>query len=103
MRKSVESWGRLVRLPGDAPSRYGLRRQQGEGRYSTAETLFLLMESLGLPEPAAQLRTQFELHVYAGLRSRGALEEARRFLAASSLEHALPDVLSALHQRRPAG
>jgi len=100
MRKAVESWGRLVRLPAGAPSRYELRRQHCGDRYSTAETLFLLMESLGLTEAAARLRTQFELHVYAGLRSRGALEDAERFLAGSALEQSLPTVLRDLQQRR---
>lgn len=100
MRRSVESWGRLIRLPPGNPSRFELRSQHNDDRYSTVETLIRLMELLGLPEAADQLRTQFELHVYAGLRSRGALAEAARFLEESPLERELPDVLRALQERR---
>ncbi len=101
MRKCVESWGRLIRLPPGNPSRYELRSQHAGDRYSTVETLFLLMEALGLPEAAAHLRVQFELHVYAGLRSRGAISEAEQFLAASTLKQSLPSIVHDLQQRRP--
>ncbi|MBL9173835.1 MAG: DTW domain-containing protein [Verrucomicrobiales bacterium] len=100
MRRQVESWGRLIRLPPGKPSRYHLRNQHSEDRYSTAETLILLLETLGMPEVAAALRHQFDLHVYAGLRSRGAVVEAEDFLAGTTLETSLPTVLRDLRQRR---
>lgn len=100
MRKSVKSWGRLIRLPPETPSRFELRTQHSEDRYSTVETLILLLETLGLPKAAALLRVQFELHVYAGLRSRGCIDEANRFLAASALQQSLPAVIHHLQQRR---
>ncbi|MBN9688752.1 MAG: DTW domain-containing protein [Verrucomicrobia bacterium] len=100
MRRSVESWGRLIRLPPGTPSRFELRSQHNSDRYSTVETLIRLLELLGLSGPANTLRTQFELHVYAGLRSRGALGEAARFLEESPLERDLPGVLRALQERR---
>lgn len=101
MRKAVESWGRLIRLPPATPSRFRLRRPNAGDQYSTVEALIFLLETLGLPELAAPLRGQFELHVYAGLRSRGAVDEAARFLATSTLEQALPTTLHNLQRRRP--
>lgn len=101
MRRDVGDWGRLVALPSVSPSRYGLRTQHEPGRYSTAEALALLLEALGEPDAAARLRVQLELHIYAGLRSRGALAEAQELLDGSLLREALPDVLHDLHQRRP--
>ena len=100
MRREVESWGRLIRLPPGTPSRYHLRNQHSDDRYSTAETLILLLETLGLPDVASALKLQFDLHVYAGLRSRGALPEAESFLAGSRLEAELPAVLEHLRERR---
>lgn len=100
MRREVESWGRLIRLPPGTPSRYHLRNQHSDDRYSTAETLILLLETLGLPDLASALKLQFDLHVYAGLRSRGALPEAEAFLAGTRLEAELSTVLQDLRQRR---
>ena len=101
MLRRIESWGRPVALPADSSSRYRLRNQHAEGMYSTAETLILLLEHLGLGQPASELRLQFELHVYAGLRSRGATREAEEFLAASPIPAAMPEILDQLHRRRP--
>jgi DTW domain-containing protein YfiP len=97
----VETWGRRVSLPLTGPSRYWLREQPGAGRYSTVEALLCLLEALGLAEAAARLRLQFELHVYAGLRGRGAKALADEFLATSPLRQAMPDLLRQLDERRP--
>lgn len=101
MAQVVGGWGRLVRLPASGPSRNQLRQQENAGHYSTAESLVFLLEGLGLTEAAAQLRQQFELHVYAGLRTRGANIAAADFLAASSLPAVFPDLIAELHRRRP--
>ena len=71
--------------------------------YSTVEALGMLLELIGLGDAATQLRIQFELHVYAGLRSRGAVEAAEKFLAESLLPAELPGCLSALTERRRVG
>lgn len=93
-------WGRLVRLPMSGPSRYGLREQPHEGKYSTIESLLFLLAAFGLSEAEAQLRLQFELHVYAGLRARGAKAAADKFLAASPVRAAFPALLRKLDDRR---
>lgn len=104
MRRVVEPWGRLIRLPADLPpSRYGLRQQPTAGMFSTVEALVILLALLGWGDAATQLRIQFELHVYAGLRSRGAVAAAEAFLAGSLLPTALPECLSALTERRRVG
>lgn len=103
MRKKVESWGRRVRLPPSNTDRYRLRSQHAEGRSSTAGALLRLVEALGLDDMAAALRVQLDLHIYAGLRSRGALREAEELLATSPLPDALPEVLRALKERRRCG
>lgn len=93
-------WGRLVRLPMAGPSRYGLREQSHEGKYSTVESLLFLLAAFGLSEAEAQLRLQFELHVYAGLRARGAKAAADKFLATSPIRTAFPELLGKLDDRR---
>lgn len=100
MRKEVESWGRRVRLPPSNTDRFRLRNQHAEGMSSTAEALLRLVEALGLAGMAAALRVQLDLHVYAGLRSRGAVREAEELLTTSPLPAALPEVLLALQERR---
>ncbi len=87
------SWGRLVRLPMTGPSRYGLREHQQEGKYSTMEALLFLLTAFGLSTEASQLQLQFELHVYAGLRARGAKAAAEEFLVTSPIREAFPDLL----------
>jgi len=100
MSLEVASWGRLVRLPDAGPGRYQLRTHEHEGKYSTVESLLMLLAALGLTAAETQLRLQFELHVYAGLRTRGAKAKAEAFLASSPIRGAFPDLLEALHRRR---
>lgn len=101
MSQTVTTWGRLVRLPMSAPSRYWLRKKQGEESYSTMEALLFFLSALGLTKEAAKLRLQFELHVYAGLRSRGIMSIVEEFLATSPLPEAMPELLAQMHARRP--
>jgi DTW domain-containing protein YfiP len=100
MLTEVGTWGRKVRLPMAGPSRYWLRNQTETGKYATVEALMFLLTALGLTEAEAQLRLQFELHVYAGLRTRGDKARAEEFLATSSLRDAMPEVLANLEARR---
>src|SRR4051812_28241486 len=102
MAQSVTGWGRLVRLPEAGASRNHLRQQEQPGNYSTAESLLFLFAALGLKEEEAKLRRQFELHVYAGLRTRGAKAQAAAFLAGSSLLQNFPELIAQLEVRRPA-
>lgn len=101
MSRYVGSWGHRVRLPMAGESRYWLRDQQDNGRFSTAEALGFLFNAIGLTAQAEALRLQLELHVYAGLRARGSKETAFAFLQTSPLRDALPDLLAQLHVRRP--
>jgi len=101
MMHAVERWGRLVSLPMSGPSRYLLRDQQGTGKYSTVEALLFLMAALGLTREHAELRLQFELHVYAGLRARGEKAAAEKFLADSPVREAFPELLQKLAEKRP--
>jgi len=101
MMRSVESWGRKVSLPMTGESRYWLRSQAGEGKFSTAEALLFLLAALGLQTEHDELRLQFELHVYAHLRARGGKEDAALFLASSPLREAMPELLAKLALRRP--
>ena len=101
MTQAVGSWGRLIRLPAAGPSRNALRRQENDGNYSTIESLLFLLAALGQTEAEARLRLQFELHVYAGLRTRGAKALADEFLATSPIREAFPELLAQLHVRRP--
>ena len=97
----VETWGRRIKLPMTGPSRYWLRAQQDGEKYSTIEALLFLLAALGRPREEARLRLQFELHVYAGLRARGAKALAGEFLATSPLRAAMPELLRQLDERRP--
>lgn len=101
MAQEVGSWGRLVALPMAGESRYWLRAQQDGGRFSTAEALAFLLETLGLTGVSAELRLQFELHVYASLRARGRKEAAEKFLAGSPVRGAFSELLVRLNARRP--
>lgn len=60
-----------------------------------------LLGALGLSEAEAELRLQFELLVYAGLRTRGAKTQAEKFLATSPLREAMPEVLARMDASRP--
>lgn len=101
MARHAAPWGRRVRLPMEGESRYWLRTQAGEGRFSTIEALLFLMQALGLAEAHAALRAQFELHVYATLRARGFKEKAVAYLATSPIRDVFPELLARLDERRP--
>lgn len=101
MARAVAPQGRLVRLPMQGASRYWLRAKQDGDRFSTAEALLFLLDSLGLEQARQALERQFELHVYAGLRARGRSDLAAAYLEDSVLPQALPEVLAALQRRRP--
>lgn len=101
MLEVVGQWGRRISLPMSGPSRYWLRNAPGAGKYATVEALLFLFSALGLGEAEAQLRLQFELHVYAGLRTRGAKALADKFLATSPLRQAMPELLARMDERRP--
>lgn len=101
MYRAVEGWGRPVSIRLEGRSRYWLREQQGEGQHSTVEALLGLLAVLGMREAEARLRLNFELHVYASLRARGHKVLAAEFLSDSPIGAAMPEVLEALHERRP--
>ena len=101
MTQTVAPWGRLVRLPMMGPSRYRLREQKLAGNYSTIEALLFLLTALGLTKEEAQLRLQFELHVYAGLRARGNKAAAAEYLATSPVREAFPELLQDFDRSRP--
>lgn len=101
MARAVANHGRLVSLPMQGESRYWLRAQQDSGRFSTAEALLFLLNTLHETAAHDALRNQFELHVYAGLRARGRIDLAAAFLADSVLLNTMPDFLAALLRKRP--
>jgi DTW domain-containing protein YfiP len=105
MMRAVEPWGRRVCLPMAGESRYWLRTQAGEGKFCTVEALIFLLAALGQTQAHDQLRLQFELHVYAGLCSRGAKAEAAEYLASSPVRTALPELVDDLarHRARDVG
>jgi DTW domain-containing protein len=82
-------------------SRYALRAQNGEGRFSTFEALLFLLEALDERDAAARLRLQFEAHVYAGLWARGRKAEAEVYLAGSPVAAAFPELVAEFARRRP--
>ena len=100
MARVTGSWGRRVNLPMQGESRYWLRTQSGAGRFSTAEALLFLLGALGLTGAQAQLRVQFELHVYATLCSRGHKQRAADYLVDSPIRTALAEVLENFASRR---
>jgi DTW domain-containing protein len=101
MKKAVEGWGRRVSLPMTGKSRYLLRAQQGPGQFSTMEALLFLLEALGLKTECAALRVQMELHVYAGLRTRGQSLAAADYLATSPLRTVMPEVIARMNPQSP--
>lgn len=90
MTRRMNPWGRMVRLPMTGASRFPLRAQNGPSRYSTAEALIFLLDTLGLTETARQFRIQFELHVHANLLARGRPAAAATFLSSSGLTGGSP-------------
>jgi DTW domain-containing protein YfiP len=103
LMRSVCTLGKTIRLPMSGESRYRLRAQKDEGKFSTIEALMFLMSTLGLHREEAQLRLEFELHVYAGLLARGRPPDARRFLVDSPVRTAFPDLVARLDPWRPQG
>ena len=101
LMRQVVTWGRTICLPMTGVSRYRLRAQQGEGQFSTIEALLFLMATLGLQREEAQLRLQFELHVYAGLLARGRPPDARAYLVDSPVRTAFPELVDRLDPWRP--
>ncbi len=112
MAQEVGRWGRLVSLPMTGESRYWLRAKGEGARYSTVEALLFLLQhfvtAAGFADSGRQwaeehrkLRRQFELHVYASLRSRGHKEEAKAFLADSPILTELAEFVAALDVPRP--
>ena len=96
MAHRVAPWGRRVRLPMTGESRYWLRTQAGVGKFSTVEALLFLLAQLGLADAEAALRAQFELHVWASLRARGAKERANEYLRNSPVPADFPELLARL-------
>jgi len=89
MSRAVGIWGRRVSLPMTGESRYWLRAQAGAGQFSTMEALLFLLSALDLTEVHDRLRAQFELHVYAGLRSRGHKQKAEEYMSTSPVREEL--------------
>jgi DTW domain-containing protein len=100
MMAHVASWGRRVRLPMRGTSRYALRAQNAPDRFSTFEALLFVLHALGENATAERLRPHFELHVYAGLLSRGRKADAAAYLRASPLPALWPELLARLAPRR---
>lgn len=96
MMRAVETWGRRVSLPMTGESRYWLRSQAADDRFSTIEALLFLMKALGLHREHEKLQLQFELHVYAGLCARGKKAEAANYLFSSPVGEALKNLLPTL-------
>ena len=96
MSRAVGTWGRRVCLPMIGESRYWLRAQAGAGQFSTVEALLFLLSALGLSEVHDRIQAQFELHVYAGLRSRGHKQKAEEYLATSPVRNAVWALLGQL-------
>ncbi|PTX92375.1 DTW domain-containing protein [Opitutus sp. ER46] len=101
MVRAVRGWGRLVSLPMQGESRYWLRAQADAHRFSTVEALLFVLRHFGLEPEAEALRLQFELHVYASLRARGAKAQARDFLAGSPIAATFAELIASLDVSRP--
>jgi hypothetical protein len=93
MMHAVGALGNPICLPPNGASRYWLRKQTDERNYCTAEALIFLLDALGFDREQIQLRLQFELHVYAGLRARGAKVKARQYLETSPVRDALTEMI----------
>ncbi len=101
MVRETVGWGRLVNLPMTGESRFRLRAQGEAGRFSTVEALLALLAAFGLDAAHAVLNRQFELHLYASLRSRGRKDEATAFLETSRVLAPLAPVIAQMDASRP--
>lgn len=101
LMRSVVGLGKTIRLPMAGESRYWLRTQKDEGKFSTIEALMFLFATLGLHREEAQLRLEFELHVYASLLARGRPPDARSYLVNSPVRTAFPQLVERLDPWRP--
>ncbi len=101
MKKAVEGWGQRVSLPMVGKSRYWLRAQQEAGQFSTMEALLFVLAALGLTAERDALRLQLELHVFAGLSTRGNKAMIADYLAESPLRQAMPELLRKLQPQSP--
>src|SRR3954469_22496453 len=99
MAQEVRGFGRLVTLPMAGESRYWLRAQADAARFSTVEALIFLLRAFGLISAAAELESQFELHVYASLRARGHKAQSKKFLPPPPTRPAFPYLLEQLNAR----
>ncbi len=101
MLRSSATRGKCIRLPMTGVSRYRLRSQQEGGRFSTIEALMFLCAALGAHDSERALRLRFELHVYAGLLSRGRVLEAAEYLRESPAAAQWPELIRKLQPVRP--
>lgn len=101
MKKAVEGWGQRVSLPMSGRSRYWLRAQQEAGQFSTMEALLFVLAALGLAVEHDALRLQLELHVFAGLSTRGNKAMVADYLAESPLRNAMPELLRRMQPQSP--
>lgn len=101
MAQEVRTWGRLISLPMAGQSRYWLRAQADEGRFSTIEALMFAFKRFGLDHAHETLRLQFELHVYASLRARGHKADSYKFIVDSPIRTVFSGFLAQLHEPRP--
>ena len=101
MAQEVRGWGRRVNLPMAGASRYWLRAQADDARFSTVEALLFLLQTFGLKAAHEALRLQFELHVFASLRGRGQKAASQEFLATSPIRVAFRELIEELDVRRP--
>ena len=100
MMKTVQGWGRRVRLPLGSTSRYWLRNQKEAGQLSTAEALLHLMKALSMLDAHAAFNLQFELHVYATLCARGEKLDATEYLQNSPIATSFPTLVAKLNHCR---
>ncbi|MFH1498132.1 MAG: tRNA-uridine aminocarboxypropyltransferase [Verrucomicrobiota bacterium] len=100
MMQAVSKHAQCIRLPMTGESRYRLRTQQEGGRFSTIEALMFLCDALGATDTARALRLRFELHVYAGLLSRGRVAEAADYLRTSPAATEWPELVRKLQPAR---
>lgn len=100
MMQAVSGQARCIRLPMSGVSRYRLRSQQEGGRFSTMEALMFVLAALGATDAERALRLRFELHVYAGLLSRGRAAEAADYLSDSPAAAEWPELIRRLQPAR---